>query len=75
MSQLMINDLSFYQSDLPEPEAVKGSGSFFDFDFDVAFDSLFNPAGDAAAGFALGAGLAIGDNLAIIIGTGTGSSL
>lgn len=68
MSQLIVEDLNFCERDLPEEFQLKlqGSASYFDVDFDFAWDSVFNPSGEAAAGWTLAFGLAIGDKLAIV---------
>ncbi|MGH2414658.1 MAG: hypothetical protein ACRDEA_13430 [Microcystaceae cyanobacterium] len=75
MSKLVISDLSFCESELPEQEKIRGTKqtpkSFFAVKFDFAIASLFDPSGDAAAGFAAGIGLAIGDKINITIGTGS----
>ena len=68
MSQLSIEDLNFCERDLPEESQLKlqGSASYFDTDFDFNWDSVFNPSGEAAAGWTLAFGVAIGDTLAIV---------
>lgn len=67
MSYLTIEDLNFCQTELPETEEVKGG--FFGVNFATVFASAFNPSGDAAAGYAAGVAVAIGDNIQLTIGT------
>ena len=51
MSQLIIKDLSFCEQELSTRQKSEVSGSFFDFDFDAAWDSVFDNAGAFAVGF------------------------
>ncbi|ACK67246.1 hypothetical protein PCC8801_3273 [Rippkaea orientalis PCC 8801] len=71
MSQLVIKDLEFCESEILRNQRIRGSASFFDVKFD--FSSLFkiaNLSGQAGAGFGVAIALAIGDKIQINIGTG-----
>lgn len=63
MSQIVINDLDFYQGKLPDLEQVKGStytphswdwSAFFDFDFDSDGISSFAVGNISAYAIAIG---------------------
>ena len=71
MSQLMIKDLEFCEGESLENQKIRGSGSFFNVEFDVSqFFEIVSLAGSARGGSAAAIALAIGDKIKIALGTG-----
>ena len=64
MTQLVIRNLEFCESNDLHQDQVKGS--FFDFAFISLGDFAFSPAGSAAAGAGAAVGVAIGENNPIV---------
>lgn len=70
MSQLMIKDLDFCEGRLSELEDISGRLGFFKVGFAFASGSKSDLAGGAAAGYAVGIGVAIGGNNPTVITIG-----
>ena len=72
MSQLVITDLNFCESEFPIQREVKGG--FFDFAIDWAADFDFKPFGQAAVGGGFAYSVAIGDKTVVDAGSGVSIS-
>ncbi|MEA5512270.1 hypothetical protein VB715_21085 [Crocosphaera sp. UHCC 0190] len=60
MSQLIINDLTFCESEFSRLDDIKVSGGFFKVDFKVDSASAIDLAGEGAAGYGLAIAIGIG---------------
>ncbi|MEM8778170.1 MAG: hypothetical protein AAGF26_04715 [Cyanobacteria bacterium P01_G01_bin.49] len=65
MNHLVIEDLDFYQSELPTLEQVEGRGNIIKFDWDGFFDQSFQSdlISSYALGFLSAYGIAIGPKI------------
>ena len=68
MSQIIVTDLDFCQGEASNHSTLKGGGDFIAWDADFDGEQLFDPTGEAAAGYGVALAVGIGNNPVVVIG-------